>query len=141
MLCDIKTVVCCDINTVICCSLSVLCFTAAQISVRVTFDRGDVDKFVSEAVRLNSSGVTNYQTLVAGGGDGTLNEVVCALMKHKDQLKDQDLSVALLPLGTANDFACVSGISVVSAEHCCNLHAHLNHAKSVYRELPPLRNS
>jgi len=38
-----------------------------QISVRVTFDRGDVEAFIAEAVRLNAQGTTSYQTIVAGG--------------------------------------------------------------------------
>eukprot|EP00775_Hariotina_reticulata_P006858 gene6858-7074_t len=83
-----------------------------KISVRVTFDRGDVEAFIAEAVRLNAQGTTSYQTIVAGGGDGTLNEVVVALLQHRDAIERQGLSVALLPLGTANDFACVTGISV-----------------------------
>lgn len=50
----------------------------------------------------------------SGGGDGTLNEVVGALMQHREAISRQGLSVALLPLGTANDFAAAAGISVVS---------------------------
>ncbi|WIA07980.1 hypothetical protein OEZ85_007453 [Tetradesmus obliquus] len=83
-----------------------------QISVRVTFDRGDVDAFVAEAIRLKESGTANYETIVAGGGDGTLNEVVAAMMDHKNAVHKLGLAVALLPLGTANDFACTAGISV-----------------------------
>jgi hypothetical protein len=49
-----------------------------------------------------------------GGGDGTLNEVVGALMQHREAIARQGLSIALIPLGTANDFACTAGISVVS---------------------------
>jgi hypothetical protein len=37
-----------------------------QLTVRVTFDRGDVDHFIAEAVRLNDSGSAKYQTIVAG---------------------------------------------------------------------------
>jgi diacylglycerol kinase family enzyme len=50
----------------------------------------------------------------AGGGDGTLNEVVAAMMAHRDAMHRLGMAVALLPLGTANDFACTAGISVVS---------------------------
>eukprot|EP00882_Tetradesmus_deserticola_P028680 GHRQ01031952.1.p1 GENE.GHRQ01031952.1~~GHRQ01031952.1.p1 ORF type:complete len:259 (+),score=93.48 GHRQ01031952.1:428-1204(+) len=83
-----------------------------QISVRVTFDRGDVDAFVAEAIRLKESGTSNFDTIVAGGGDGTFNEVVCAMMAHKEAVHRLGLAVGLLPLGTANDFACTAGISV-----------------------------
>jgi hypothetical protein len=40
-----------------------------QISVRVTFDRGDVDAFVAEAIRLRDSGTSNYETIVAGAAE------------------------------------------------------------------------
>ncbi|KAF8072370.1 ALDH10A8 [Scenedesmus sp. PABB004] len=80
------------------------------LTVRVTWDSGDVDAFVREAVELWGS--QRYDALVAGGGDGTLNEVVAAMLKHG---APRELAVALLPLGTANDFACAAGISVVRA--------------------------
>lgn len=37
-----------------------------QLTVRVTFDRGDVDHFIAEAVRLNAAGSAKYETIVAG---------------------------------------------------------------------------
>jgi hypothetical protein len=52
-----------------------------------------------------------YDTLVAGGGDGTLNELVAALLKHD---APSHISIAQLPLGTANDLASAAGISLVS---------------------------
>lgn len=54
-------------------------------------------------------------TIVAGGGDGTLNELVAALLRPpgSDLLAGGGLSVAQLPLGTANDLASASGISLV----------------------------
>jgi diacylglycerol kinase family enzyme len=52
-----------------------------------------------------------YDTLVAGGGDGTLNELVVALLKHE---APHHITVAQLPLGTANDLASAAGISLVS---------------------------
>jgi lipid kinase YegS len=65
-----------------------------RIKVRVTWEKGDAQRFVSEAAETD--------LLIAAGGDGTLNEVVHGLM---------DLSIArrpvlgVVPLGTANDFA------------------------------------
>lgn len=38
---------------------------------------GDVDRLVSEALKLGSA-----ETLVAAGGDGTVCEVVSALLQH-----------------------------------------------------------
>jgi hypothetical protein len=35
------------------------------------------------------------------------------MMQHQDAVQRLGLAVALLPLGTANDFACTAGISVV----------------------------
>src|SRR5438876_12156159 len=70
-----------------------------RIEVRVTSEKGDARRFVSEAGEVD--------LLIAAGGDGTLNEVVHGLM---------DLSVVarpilgVVPLGTANDFATGCGI-------------------------------
>jgi hypothetical protein len=57
----------------------------------------------------------SYDTLVAGGGDGTLNELVVALLQHK---APSHITVAQLPLGTANDLASAAGISLVSGSRC-----------------------
>lgn len=65
-----------------------------ELAVRVTWEPGDTRRIVHEAV------AAGYRTLVAGGGDGTLHEVVQALLET-----GVDASLALLPLGTANDFA------------------------------------
>ncbi|MCG9754304.1 lipid kinase YegS [Shewanella insulae] len=67
-----------------------------EIQVRVTFEAGDVARLVDEAI------AEGCQRLVAAGGDGTLNELVSALMDHD---KDKRCELAILPLGTANDFA------------------------------------
>jgi hypothetical protein len=48
------------------CCCCCCCCCCLQISVRVTFDRGDVDAFVSEAIRLRQAGTSNYETIVAG---------------------------------------------------------------------------
>jgi lipid kinase YegS len=70
-----------------------------RLEVRVTWEKGDAQRFVSEA--------DDVELLIAGGGDGTLNEVVHGLM-------DLPLSarpvLGLVPLGTANDFATGCGI-------------------------------
>ncbi|SHH26100.1 lipid kinase YegS [Ferrimonas marina] len=66
------------------------------VEVRTSFEGGDVARQVREAVK---DGCTR---LVAGGGDGTVNEAVDALMQI-DPLHRPEL--AILPLGTANDFA------------------------------------
>ncbi|KLI98587.1 lipid kinase YegS [Luteimonas sp. FCS-9] len=68
------------------------------LAVRVTWEAGDAARFVDEAL---AEGV---DTLVVGGGDGTLNAVVSALAA-RPEAADALPSVGLLPLGTANDFA------------------------------------
>ena len=73
------------------------------IDVRVTWEHGDAARYVAEAI---ADGV---HTLVAGGGDGTVNEV-CAALAATDRSADQLPAVGLLPLGTANDFATACGI-------------------------------
>lgn len=71
------------------------------IEVRVTWERGDAERFAQEAV---SDGV---DVLVAGGGDGTLHAVVNGLMTR---VAAAEIPIGVLPLGTANDFARGCGI-------------------------------
>lgn len=73
-----------------------------HLAVRVTWEPGDVRRLVHQALD------EGYRTLVAGGGDGTLHEVAQALMET-----GIEASLALLPLGTANDFAHAAGIPLV----------------------------
>ncbi len=71
------------------------------LAVRVTWESGDAERYVREAVDAGAA------TIIAGGGDGTLNEVANALAAlDRDDLP----SLGLLPLGTANDFARGAGI-------------------------------
>lgn len=73
----------------------------AELHIRVTFEHGDAARFVDEACRLA------VDTLIAAGGDGTLNEVTAALMTLPEA---QRLPLGIIPLGTANDFATSVGI-------------------------------
>lgn len=68
-----------------------------KIDVRVTWEEGDARRLAREARQLG------VDTVVAAGGDGTLNEVVNGLMAADDPLRMPSLGV--IPLGTANDFA------------------------------------
>ena len=76
-----------------------------QLAVRLTWEGGDAARLVQEAL------AAGYPTLIAGGGDGTLREVAEALA-----LAGGQASLALLPLGTANDFCRAAGISLLPAE-------------------------
>ena len=72
-----------------------------KIEVRVTWEQGDGDRFVKEAVTLDAT------TVVAGGGDGTINEIATALA---GVAASQRPVLGIIPLGTANDFATSAGI-------------------------------
>lgn len=66
------------------------------LHVRVTWEQGDAKRYVKEATTLG------VDTLIAGGGDGTINEVATALMAIP--ITDRP-NLGIVPLGTANDFA------------------------------------
>ena len=67
-----------------------------KVEVRATWEGGDVERFVKEAVR------DGCQRVVAAGGDGTVKEVVDAILQLS---ADERPEMAVMPLGTANDFA------------------------------------
>ncbi len=73
------------------------------LSVRVTWETGDAERYVHEAIDANAA------VIVAGGGDGTLSEVAEALA-HTGKAAADLPALSLLPLGTANDFATATGI-------------------------------
>jgi lipid kinase YegS len=70
-----------------------------RVEVRVTKEKGDARRFVSEAGEVD--------LLIAAGGDGTLNEVVHGLMDLSSAARPV---LGVVPLGTANDFATGCGI-------------------------------
>ncbi len=69
------------------------------LEVRSTYEAGDVERLVNEA---DAEGV---ERIIAGGGDGTVNEVADALLKLPRRM-----DLAIMPLGTANDFATACNI-------------------------------
>ena len=71
------------------------------LEVRCTWEGGDASRFAQQAV---TDGV---DVIVAGGGDGTIHEVVNGLMASESS---PELAIGVLPLGTANDFARGCGI-------------------------------
>jgi len=71
------------------------------IYVRVTWEHGDALRYVQEAVDLKAD------TVIAGGGDGTINEIAGALTRLPAA---QRPCLGILPLGTANDFALSAAI-------------------------------
>jgi lipid kinase YegS len=70
------------------------------VDVRVTWEPGNAARLTTEAVADARRG--NMDCIVAGGGDGTINEVFAAA--YAAQLPET-CSLGILPLGTANDFA------------------------------------
>jgi lipid kinase YegS len=68
------------------------------LEVRVTYEQGDAARFAREA------GAGGFHVVVAGGGDGTVNEVASGMLEGGADA-DSSPSLAVLPLGTANDFA------------------------------------
>ncbi|WP_415714496.1 lipid kinase YegS [Roseibium sp.] len=74
-----------------------------DVSVRPTFESGDVARLCREALRDHAE--EKIDTLVSAGGDGTLHEVVDAVLKALPENEKPPFSFAVLPLGTANDFA------------------------------------
>jgi lipid kinase YegS len=76
------------------------------LEVRVTWEPGDAARLTTEAV--NDAVVGKVNCIVAGGGDGTINEVFAAA--YAAGLPD-GCSLGILPL-TANDFAHAAGVPI-----------------------------
>ena len=76
-----------------------------RIDVRVTWEDGDATRIVGEAIAAGAHAV------IAAGGDGTLSEVATALAL-REAPADALPALALVPLGTANDFATAAGLPV-----------------------------
>lgn len=77
------------------------------VEVRVTWEAGDASRFARDAVAESRNG--GIDCIVAGGGDGTVNEVFAASLAAEPPAS---CSFGILPLGTANDFARSTGIPV-----------------------------
>lgn len=75
-----------------------------RVEVRVTWEQDDVRRMVDEAVALG------VDSVVAAGGDGTLGLVANALADMAQAASKPLPALALIPMGTANDFATAAGI-------------------------------
>jgi lipid kinase YegS len=73
------------------------------LDVRVTWEGGDAERYVADAI------ADGADTIIAAGGDGTLSEVATTLA-HREEDADALPTLALVPMGTANDFAAAAGI-------------------------------
>ena len=75
------------------------------VEVRVTWEPGDAQRLTTETVAEAGSG--KIDCIVAGGGDGTINEVFATAYAAG---LPAECSLGILPLGTANDFAHATGV-------------------------------
>ena len=66
-----------------------------QLEVRVTWEAGDIHRYIDEACRRN------IERVIVGGGDGSVNEAANFILTRDGKVP----SLGILPLGTANDFA------------------------------------
>ena len=58
------------------------------------------------AEKLAKSGAENgFKTIIAAGGDGTVNEVINGIMRS-----GKDVDMGIIPVGRGNDFAWIAGI-------------------------------
>lgn len=74
-----------------------------------TSRKEDTLEFIALAQKVNADGI------IVAGGDGTLHEVVNAMLKAS-----LTLPIGIIPCGTCNDFAAHLGISP-DVEKCCRL--------------------
>lgn len=75
-----------------------------RVEVRVTWEPDDARRMVGEALAMGADSV------VAAGGDGTLGLVASALADLAEPSSKVLPALALIPMGTANDFAVAAGI-------------------------------
>ena len=78
-----------------------------RVEVRVTWEYGDIIRFVKEAAE------EGVRRVVVAGGDGSLNEAVNGLMALDEAVRPE---LAILPMGTANDFATAADLPELPLE-------------------------
>jgi len=74
-----------------------------EVSVRVTYEAGDTERFALDALKEHQE--NKIDVLVSGGGDGTIHAVVDGVLDGLEAEEKPPFAFAVLPLGTANDFA------------------------------------
>ncbi len=72
-----------------------------SLQVRATWEGGDAARYAASAI---AAGV---DVVIAAGGDGTINEVAGGMLDSSGQ---ENTALAVVPYGTANDFATGLGI-------------------------------
>lgn len=89
-----------------------------RVEIRVTWEAGDVERLTAEALVDAASGAID--TIVAGGGDGTVNGVFAAAALA---MPVPAVAFGILPLGTANDFARAAALPVDDLAACLRIAA------------------
>lgn len=84
-----------------------------KLRVRIPWNKKDKPRVVAEALDAGATRV------IAGGGDGTINAVVNALVGAGK--KKPRASMGILPLGTANDFAHGLGLPCDDLKECLEI--------------------
>ncbi|HGN1705838.1 TPA: lipid kinase YegS [Providencia rettgeri] len=72
-----------------------------HIQVRIPWEKVDTHNFIAQAIE------SNIDTIIAAGGDGTINAVASTLMQFPVSHRP---ALGILPMGTANDFATSANI-------------------------------
>ena len=80
--------------------------------IKITAEPGEAQRFARDAASLGCD------LIISAGGDGTLNEVVNGVAE-----KNSSARLAILPLGTGNDFARSIGLPA-NIDECIELIAH-----------------
>lgn len=83
-----------------------------RIVIRITREPNDATRFVAEQANRPCD------VVVAAGGDGSVNEVLNAILACR---LSPEPSLAIIPLGTANDFARSCGIPLDHPAHALEL--------------------
>lgn len=79
-----------------------------DVGIYRSMSKGDMARYIEEYITDD-----NTDLLLISGGDGSINEVVNAMMH-----KDISVPLGVLPLGTANDFSTLLGIPQNVEEAC-----------------------
>ena len=92
-----------------------------DVAVHACWEDGDPARFARDATeKSRAAGTAANAVLVAAGGDGTINEVAAALVAAADGGGGPDgvPILAVVPYGTANDFATAAGLPTDDPPRC-----------------------
>lgn len=84
-----------------------------DLRVLVPFNKAEKPRIVAESIERGT------ERIIAGGGDGTINAVVNALVGNGEQ--KPKVTLGIFPLGTANDFAHGCGLPVEDLAECLRI--------------------